>query len=89
MEGEKYVGGLVGLVNQGKTYNNYVSAEIEAIQYGVGGFAGYVQNQYAAGNYSQNIYNNYIANSTLKAESQVGGIIGVVDKELSSIEKTF
>ena len=87
IEGEEYVGGLVGFVKRGKTYNNYVSAEIEAIQYGVGGFAGYVQNQYAAGNYSQHIYNNYIANSTLKAESQVGGIIGVVDKELSSIEK--
>ena len=87
IEGEEYVGGLVGFVKEGKTYNNYVSAEIEAIQYGVGGFAGYVQNQYAAGNYSQDIYNNYIANSTLKAKSQVGGIIGVLDKELSSTEQ--
>ena len=87
IEGNEYVGGLIGLVVRGETYNNYVSANIEAIQYGAGGFVGYVQNQYAAGSNIQNIYSNYIANSKIEAESQVGGIIGVMDKELSSTEQ--
>ena len=89
IEGNEYVGGLIGLVVRGETYNNYVSANIEAIQYGAGGFVGYVQNQYAAGSNIQNIYSNYIANSKIEAESQVGGIIGVIDKELTSIEQHY
>lgn len=83
IEGKDNVGGIAGMMELGHIKNNYVSANINAINHSAGGIVGHVYNMNSnIGNKRQEVIFNYVANTTIQSASQVGGLIGSMDKEI-------
>ena len=83
IEGKDNVGGIVGILELGYIKNNYVSANINAINHSAGGIVGHIYNMNSnSSNNKQEVIFNYVANTTIQSASQVGGLIGSMDKEI-------
>lgn len=86
VEGESYVGGIVGnhdTYNLRDISNNYVQADISASSNGAGGIVGRLNNAPdAVGNHKTTINNNIFINYTkpLYAGVNAGGIVGIVEQ---------
>ena len=84
VEGNNYVGGLVGCVQTGNIYYNYSNTEIVALGENIGGVVGYIKNANTT-TISDNrieIHHNYVVGSKIKGVGNIGGLIGKTDKEL-------
>ena len=90
VEGNSYVGGLIGKYLAGKMYRTYNNSKITAINHTAGGIIGYLDNtNMTALNNTSKIYENYVAGATIKAQSNVGGIIGNTAQDLYMPENYY
>ena len=74
VEGYSNVGGVIGYIAKGNVAKTYTDTNVTGIN-DVGGIVGYVLNQSVEAN-STGINNCYVANSTIKAQNNVGGLVG-------------
>ena len=74
VEGYSKVGGVVGYNYKGYVAKTYTDTNVTGISE-VGGIVGYVLNQSIEAS-SMGIKNCYVANSTIKAQNNVGGLVG-------------
>jgi len=93
VKGNGWVGGLVGVQNDGSIENSYVTGEVSGEEWHVGGLVGFqngsIANSYATGNVSGYIsvgglvggssgsIENSYAASNANGEGSVGGLIGI------------
>ncbi|MBS5855098.1 MAG: hypothetical protein KIC56_07840 [Clostridium sp.] len=86
VEGNNYVGGLVGCVQTGNVYYNYSNTEIVALGQYIGGVTGYIKNANTTTTTDNKIeiHHNYVVGSKIKGIGNIGGLIGKTDKELYS-----
>ena len=84
VEGNNYIGGLIGCVQTGNVYYNYSDTEIKATGENIGGITGYIKNENTTimGDNRIEIHNNYVIGSKIKGIRNIGGLIGRTDKEL-------
>ena len=74
VEGYSKVGGVIGYNYKGYVAKTYTDTNVTGISE-VGGIVGYVLNQSIEAS-SMGIKNCYVANSTIKAQNNVGGLVG-------------
>ena len=74
VEGYSKVGGVIGYNYKGYVAKTYTDTNVTGIS-DVGGIVGYVLNQSIEAS-SMGIKNCYVANSTIKAQNNVGGLVG-------------
>ena len=74
VEGYSNVGGVIGYIAKGNVAKTYTDTNVTGIN-DVGGIVGYVLNQSIEAS-SMGIKNCYVANSTIKAQNNVGGLVG-------------
>ena len=74
VEGYSKVGGVIGYNYKGYVVKTYTDTNVTGISE-VGGIVGYVLNQSIEAS-SMGIKNCYVANSTIKAQNNVGGLVG-------------
>ena len=74
VEGYSKVGGVIGYNYKGYVAKTYTDTNVNGIS-DVGGIVGYVLNQSIEAS-SMGIKNCYVANSTIKAQNNVGGLVG-------------
>ena len=74
VEGYSKVGGVIGYNYKGYIAKTYTDTNVTGISE-VGGIVGYVLNQSIEAS-SMGIKNCYVANSTIKAQNNVGGLVG-------------
>ena len=83
VEGNSYVGGLIGKYLADKMYKTYNNSKVTATNHTAGGIIGYLDNtNMTAVNNTSKIYENYVAGATVEAQSSVGGIIGNTVQDL-------
>ena len=83
IEGSKNLGGLIGSMTSGEIQLNYIKLDIEGFLQNIGGIIGNLDNSNMTAAYGvSNIFTNYIAQSSIIGESNVGGFIGSIAKEL-------
>ena len=68
VEGNNYVGGLVGCVQTGNVYYNYSNTEIVALGQYIGGVTGYIKNANTTTTTDNKIeiHHNYVVGSKIK-----------------------
>lgn len=83
VEGNAYVGGIVGFFSTDAIYKTYNNSKVTATSHTAGGIIGYLNNinMTAAFNTSK-IYSNYVAGGTVTAKTIAGGFIGNVADNL-------
>ncbi len=83
VEGNSYVGGIIGKYTAKKLYNTYNNSKVTATNHTAGGIIGYLaNNNMTAVNNTSNLYNNYVAGSTITAKTNAGGFIGNIADDL-------
>ena len=83
VEGNSYVGGIIGKYTAKKLYNTYNNSKVTATNHTAGGIIGYLDNtNMTAVNNTSNLYNNYVAGSTITAKTNAGGFIGNIADDL-------
>jgi len=83
VEGNSYVGGIIGKYTAKKLYNTYNNSKVTATNHTAGGIIGYLDNtNMTAVNNTSNLYNNYVAGGTITAKTNAGGFIGNIADDL-------
>lgn len=83
VEGNSYVGGIIGVFTCKPLYNTYNNSKVTATNHTAGGIIGYLaNNNMTAVNNTSNLYNNYVAGSTITAKTNAGGFIGNIADDL-------
>ena len=83
VEGNSYVGGIIGVFTCKPLYNTYNNSKVTATNHTAGGIIGYLANNNMTGvNNTSNLYNNYVAGSTITAKTNAGGFIGNIADDL-------
>src|SRR5699024_6732548 len=88
--GNSKVGGIVGGMRDGDLFGCIVNADVKATSHSAGGIVGYLENKNMTTAINQSkISNNGVAGSTIKAPSNVGGIIGYIEKDLNTEQNYY
>ena len=83
VEGNSYVGGIIGKYTAKKLYNTYNNSKVTATNHTAGGIIGYLDNtNMTAVNNTSNLYNNYVAGGIITAKTNAGGFIGNIADDL-------
>ena len=83
VEGNSYVGGLMGKMTADTIRWTYNNSKVTATNHTAGGMIGYLDNtNMTAANHTSNLYNNAVYGATIKAKSNAGGFIGNIAQEL-------
>ena len=83
VEGNSYVGGIIGVFTCKPLYNTYNNSKVTATNHTAGGIIGYLDNtNMTAVNNTSNLYNNYVAGGIITAKTNAGGFIGNIADDL-------
>ena len=83
VEGNSYVGGIIGTFTRNPLYNTYNNSKVTATNHTAGGIIGYLDNtNMTAVNNTSNLYNNYVAGGIITAKTNAGGFIGNIADDL-------
>ena len=83
VEGNSYVGGIIGKYTAKKLYNTYNNSKVTATNHTAGGIIGYLDNtNMTAVNNTSNLYKNYVAGGIITAKTNAGGFIGNIADDL-------
>ena len=88
IEGYSEVGGISGRIESYRSVikNTYVNAEINGIAHSVGGIVGYINNAYDSDAQSSAVRLSGVYNSSISGKTNVGGLIGRTDTDVSTTQ---
>ena len=89
VEGNAYVGGIVGRCNR-YVRNSYTNSKVIATNHSAGGVVGYLNNANMTNASNQrSIRQNIVAGASVQAKSNVGGLVGYIEDNLYMPETYF